>query len=500
MIPLGAYATDTAVYYCSLEPDGPKLVATPRSSDPIPARGPAFPVFAWDEREMADDRGVRFSDPADARPFFARNGRMPEPIVAHGVGVMQIVVGPVHAGIIEPGRFTLSSGGETVVHLDAQLGYAHRGIERALEGRDALAAAPLVARICGSCSAARAHAYALALESLAEVTVGAAARWARLVICELERIVNHLGDLAMCASAAAWVPGFARGLTLKERAMRLCAQACGHRLLFDAIVPGGVGAHVLPDPSGLRQTLEAFANDVEAYVEDLFANASVRSRWQGAGIVTHALATAFGAVGPAHRASGGEIDVRRAAPYGAYRDIPVTVHGARHGDVEARCTVKRDELRTSFALIATALGMLPKTQGREPGALALERGIGVGCIEGARGAEFVAVHLDDGGRIARFHAISASYRNWPVVARAMDGNIIPDFPLVNKSFNLCYACADRCARIAVPSGSVISSAAAATAASTRSTRSPTRSTTSRRRAGISSRHRATPTWSPSPGR
>jgi hydrogenase-4 component G len=425
-IPLGAYAGDGMLHYCFLERNGPEMLSAPIDpGEPMPALGPAFPVFAWDEREMADDRGVRFDDPADARPFFARDGLMPEAIVAHGSGVMQVVVGPVHAGIIEPGRFTFSSGGETVVHLDAQLGYAHRGVERALEGRSVLEAAPLIARICGSCSAAPSIAYA------------------RLVLCELERILNHLGDLAMSASGAAWVPGFTRGMALKERAMRICAAASGHRLLFDAIVPGGIGTGVLADPVAVGLLLEELEGDVEDYLDALFGNASVISRWRGAGVVSHATAAACGAVGPPHRASGGDADVRRTAPYGGYRDFQLSISRAHRGDAFARCRVKRGELRTSFGLIAMGLAAMVERDVHHPVAFVPPAGIGLGCVEGPRGAELVAVHVDADGCIGRFHLVSASYRNWPLVARAMDGNIIPDFPLVNKSFNLCYACADR---------------------------------------------------------
>lgn len=440
-VPLGAYATDDALHYAFLEAEGPQLLSVPRGDAATPALAATFPLFGWDEREMSDEYGVVFVDPADPRPFRARDGVMPEAIVAHGAGVMQIVVGPVHAGIIEPGRFTFSSGGETVVHLDAQLGYAFRGVERALEGADAIAAAPRVARICGSCSAARSYAYALALEQLAGVAIAPEVDALRLALCELERIINHLGDLAMTASAAGWMPGFVRGMALKERGMRLAAQLAGHRLLFESIVPGGVGPNVrAPDADVAAYAL--LARDTHAYLSELFAKGSVVSRWSRAGIVSPAIAAAFGAVGPPHRAAGGTIDVRRSAPYGAYRERVVPLAGAHGGDVLARCTVKRDELTTSFALLVAALPQAAGTAiARMPATI--PAGIGLGCVEGPRGAELVAVHVRSDGGIARFHAIAASYRNWPIVARAMEGNIVPDFPLVNKSFNLCYACADR---------------------------------------------------------
>ncbi len=443
-VPLGAYACDEGVHYLFLEPAG--VVALSRRLDgarELPSLAAARPLFSWDEREIADERSVRFLDAPDARALRARAGAMPAAVVAHGVGVMHIVVGPVHAGIIEPGRFTFNSGGENVVHLDAQLGYEHRGVERMLEGREARSAAPLVARICGGCSAARSLAYALALESLAEIEIEPRVERARLILCELERIYNHLADIAASASAAGFGPGFAQGMALKERAMRLCARASGHRLLFDAILPGGIGANVLNEPAALRGELDELAGASEAYLVRLFANGSVISRWHRTGHVPKETAHAFGAVGPAHRASGGTRDVRTFAPYGAYRELVQEIATEHAGDAYARCSVKREELRASFRLIREALAGLGETPLPTASADAVRPGRAYAAVEGPRGTETLAVHVDESGRLARVHAISASYRNWPVVARAMEGNIIPDFPLVNKSFNLCYACADR---------------------------------------------------------
>ena len=442
--PLGAYASDRGAHYLFLERDGAHDVTLPREAEPHFAQSATLPALSWDEREMADDRGVQFRDLPDARAFRAHDGRMPEPVVANGAGLMHFVVGPVHAGIIEPGRFTFSSGGETIAYLDAQLGYAHRGVERVLEGRDALEAAPRVARICGSCSAARSHAYALALERLTGLTVASDVELARLIVCELERLWNHLGDLGASASAAGWAPGFANGMELKERAMRLTAVASGHRLGFDAIIPGGVAPCVLTDPEQVLRGLTELVPDVERYLARLFGNGSVVSRWQHTGITSHDLTRAFAAVGPPRRAIGDALDVRALAPYGAYAGIAVQPVVHKGGDAFARCNVKRDEIVASIAMLREALTVMGGTPPRH--ATMIEprlEGRGIGVVEGPRGAEIVAVHLDGGGRLARFHAISASYRNWPLVARATEGNIVPDFPLVNKSFNLCYACVDR---------------------------------------------------------
>lgn len=440
-IPIGAYATSGAAHYLfcgnssayELRYEFNWTDRTLRSVSAI------FPLFAWDEREMAQEHAITFEGLPDPRPLRYEDGVMPSPIIADGEGLMHLVVGPVHAGIIEPGRFTISTGGETVVYLDAQLGYAHRGVERHLEGRDPIEAAHLIARICGGCSAARSYAYALALEQLSGVTCSVEIDLARIVLAELERIYNHLADLAACAAGAGWNPGFTRGMGLKERAMRLCAVTGGHRLLFDAIVPGGVRIMQL----NIADEAETLRRDVESYLTVLFGNVSVLSRWRGAGVLSHETASVCGAVGPAYRASGGEFDVRTFAKYGAYRMLaPQTAH-ANAGDVLARCEVKRDELRESFRLLAAALQFLDGSAVRAPMHVRVRPGRAIGVVEGPRGRELVAVHVGDDGKLERVHVIAASYRNWPLVARAMDDNIVPDFPLVNKSFNLCYACADR---------------------------------------------------------
>ena len=440
-VPLGAYACAENVRYLFLAASGPYALVRQLDAETTlqPVSG-TIPLFSWDEREMADEWGVRFDLLPDARPLRGRHGTMPPAITAHGTGLMRFVVGPVHAGIIEPGRFTFSSGGETIVHLDAQLSYAHRGVERFVEGLDVAGAARLVARICGSCSAARSFAYARALEGLAGVDLPDEVELARLAVAELERLYNHLGDLAASAAGAGWGPGFAGGMACKER---LCRLAAGHRLLFDAIVPGGIGPQVLRERRRLADQLAAFAADVEEYLRVLFTHASTVSRWQRAGRVSREVADAFGAVGPAHRAAHGKIDVRSFAPYGAYRRLPVRVASATAGDAYARCRVKRDEISESFRLIRDALVQLGDVDLPDPQALAVPPGVATTVVEGPRGSEVLAVHVDGGGRLSRLHVISASFRNWPVVARSVDGNIVPDFPLINKSFNLCYACADR---------------------------------------------------------
>ena len=225
--------------------------------------------------------------------------------------------------------------------------------------------------------------------------------------------------------------------------MRLCQLASGHRLLFDAIVPGGIGSSVLRYRSEVREELAQLEPAVNRYLSTLFDNGSVVSRWRGTGIVNGETASAFGGVGPTQRASGGDVDIRTFAPYGAYRWLSVRIAQSSAGDVFARCRVKKDEIHESFRLAREAIAQLGSAHFDDAQPLVVQAGAAVTVVEGPRGAEIVAIHTNGDGSISRLHVISSSYRNWPLVVRAMEGNIVPDFPLVNKSFNLCYACADR---------------------------------------------------------
>jgi Ni,Fe-hydrogenase III large subunit len=442
-MPLGAYATRTAVRYLFIDGHGiHALSSRVDPNNPMTAASTICPGLSWDEREMADEFDIAFDHLPDPRHFRPVNGELAPAVVADGSGVTQIVVGPVHAGIIEPGRFTFSSGGETIAHLDFQIGYAYREIERNLEGMDPMEIAPRVARICGGCSASRSLAYAMAIESISDADISDPVHCARQIIAELERIYNHVFDLAVCCAAAGWGFGQATGLGLKERALRICKAATGHRLLFDAILPGGVADGVLNDRQEIGKLLFLLQADVEEYVRAIFDNSSLISRWSGTGVLTYDAARALAVVGPAHRASGGVVDVRDAVPYGAYRPLAAAVAREDGGDALARCRVKVAELRESFGIVQRAFAWLGEQSLIRTKIVPPESGDTVSVVEGPRGAESVALTVR-GSRIERVHFISASYRNWPAVAHATVANIVPDAPLVNKSFNLCYACADR---------------------------------------------------------
>lgn len=426
---LGGFASDGSLSYLFLQPGG-VLELTSIVDGAASSCTSGLPLLAWDEREMRDERGIAFA-----------GYPQPEP-VAHGHGLTSVVVGPVHAGIIEPGRFTFTTSGEAVVDLQAQLQFSRRGIEQRLEGLDARGAARSIARICGGCSVARSWSYARALEAIAGVECEEPVELARIVLAELERLYNHLFDLASACSGAGYARGQMAGLKLKERVQRLCAMHGGHRFLFDTIVPGGVRANILVERPTLRSALRALSAEIDAYGAALFSTDSLVSRFERAGVVPSHAARALGAVGPAARASGVDLDVRVFAPYGAYGELQPAVATAHEGDVNARVRVKFAEARESLRLIDAALEMLGAARIAKPLAIEVTSGRAIVATEGPRGAETVCADVLE-GRLYRLHVISASFRNWPVVVRAMEGNIIPDFPLVNKSFNLCYACADR---------------------------------------------------------
>lgn len=436
------------------------LRATVAGGGDLPSLVPSLPAVHWDEREIQDLFGVVFAGHPDPRPLLLPDAyagppplrpwakpapRRPwTPLALSGHGIVQVPVGPVHAGIIESGHFLFSTMGETVLQLDARLSWNHRGVETNLVGRSLGEAAAIVERVCGSCSAAHQEAFAQAVEALGPVACDEATERRRLVILELERIHNHLNDLGQLATGVGLSVMAQKGLALKERALRLCAQAFGHRYLFGTIRPASA-APVRIAPALLADLLAALGRDALAWSDRLFSSVAYRDRLGGAGRVAAADAAALGAVGPSARASGLGTDVRVERPYGAYRGRSLSAVVVDGGDAMARAEVRRRELVRSFALAAACLDEgieaaptpdLPW----DPGAA--QSGEGAGLVESPRGATAHFLRLE-GGRVARYHMRPAAFANWPLIMLAARDNPIGDFPLINKSFELCYACADR---------------------------------------------------------
>lgn len=447
-----------------------------RASLPIdepsyPSVSRVVPAAHWDEREAKDVLGIIPAGIPDPRRLVLHE-RYPSgyhplrkdvaadvppplgdrhyvPFEAHGEGVYQLPVGPIHAGVIEPGHFRFSAVGERVLHLDARLFFTHRGIEKLVEGRTFDAALPVVERACGVCTVTHAVAFSMAVEALTGTDVPARARWGRLLLAELERLYNHVGDMGNICAGVGFQSGVARLAVLKERLLRHNEGVVGHRYLMGSVAPGGLRIDLDRDGvTALAADLAAMGHELAAAVRGVIRSDGVMSRFRGTGVVTAETAATLGATGVAAKASGLAADLRRDAPYGAYVDVAVGAAAATTGDVAARFHVRAQEAHESLALIREAIGRL--SDGGDHGAIRAPLGIPatsgqvtISSVEGPRGVSRVWMRAGPGDTIDRIRLRSASFANWPVVAAAVPGDLVPDFPLINKSFELCYACTDR---------------------------------------------------------
>lgn len=443
--------------YLFTEPDGRLLAVRAPLGDvqEVDSLVAHLPALHWDEREIQDMFGVRFIGHPDPRPLLLPddyNG--PPPLAAqrapavrepwrprslHQHGLVEVPVGPVHAGIIESGHFLFTTIGETILQLDARFSWNHRGIEANLVGRSIEDALRIVERTCGSCSATHQEAFAQAVEAIAGMEVATTTWTVRAVILEMERIYNHLNDLGQLATGAGLSVLAQQGMHLKERALRLQAAAFGHRYLFGAIRPGWVRQP--DDLPELMRGLSSLRDASAPWVERLFANAGFRDRLSGIGLVAKDTARSLGAVGPVARASGLPADVRVDRPYGAYRSLPLSAHTATAGDGFARAEIRRLELADSFSLVLALLQTVEAKKQHDPLPTDIS-GAAAAIVESPRGAETQFLRLSR-GRVERLHLRSASFANWPLIMVASLDNPIGDFPLINKSFELCYACCDR---------------------------------------------------------
>jgi Ni,Fe-hydrogenase III large subunit/Ni,Fe-hydrogenase III component G len=357
-----------------------------------------------------------------------------------GEGVHEIPVGPVHAGTIEPGHFRFSVVGETVLRLEERLGYKHKGIEKRFESMTLAEGAKLAGRVSGDSAVAYAWAYAMAVESAAGVTPPPRALWLRALLLERERIANHLGDLGFLGNDAALAFGLAQFLRLKEDWLRTHHALFGHRYLMDAVVPGGVARDVtLEDVTRMLGEMNAMEKTVMLLKSVYDEHAGLQDRFINCGRVAPELASRLGLIGVAGRASAQSWDLRVEYPCLPYTELDVRMATHRNGDVAARVTVRFEEIFESLRLSRLILGMLPAGDiaAAVPGAAA--GAFGVGWVEGWRGEVFIALEAGPDQRIRRLHPHDPSWQNWPVLEHAVIGNIVPDFPLINKSFNLSYS-------------------------------------------------------------
>jgi Ni,Fe-hydrogenase III large subunit len=352
-----------------------------------------------------------------------------------GDSLHQIPVGPVHAGIIEPGHFRFTCSGETVARLEQRLGYVHKGIEGLMAGADVARAAKLAGRVSGDSTVAYGLAFARAAEAALGVEAPPRAAWLRAAMAELERMANHFGDIGAICNDASFSLMHAHCSVLRERVLRAADAAFGHRLMRDRIVPGGVAADIA-DAEPLRALVAEVRLRFPELVELYDNTASLQERTARTGILSRELAQQWGCGGYIGRASGRGVDARRRPGYAPYDRLRFDVPTRTEGDVNARVWVRIGEVEQSVSLLEQLLDGLPG------GTLAVDvpagEGEGMALVEGFRGDILLWLRLQ-GGKVARCHPRDPSWLQWPLLEAAIEGNIVADFPLCNKSFNCSYS-------------------------------------------------------------
>jgi Ni,Fe-hydrogenase III large subunit len=408
------------------------------------------------ERTISDLFGLSAQGLPDARPWLDHGGwglRFPlgdridaplEPspycfLPTEGDGLHQIAVGPVHAGIIEPGHFRFTASGETVVRLEQRLGYTHKGVEGLMSGASLERAVQLAGRVSGDSTVAYSYAFSRAAEAALGLTVPDRAVWLRALLAELERLANHLGDIGAICNDASFVLMHAHCSVLRESVLRASHRAFGHRLLRDIIVPGGVARDL--NDEGAEIILTALDNIRLRFPElvELYDNtASLQDRTVETGVLNSALARQYAAGGFVGRASGRSFDARRSLAYPPYDALRFEVPVLREGDVNARVWIRVREVEQSLSLIEQILQRLPAGASRTHAAHRREAREGMAVVEGFRGDVLVWLRLRD-GLIERCHLRDPSWFQWPLLEAVIENNIVADFPLCNKSFNCSYS-------------------------------------------------------------
>lgn len=440
----------------------------PEDSDlSYPCLTTLFPAAVWYERELHDMFGFEPVGHPDLRPLvlhetfpldfyplrkkYAANHRVRgkrsfNMATADGEGVFEVPVGPIHAGIIEPGHFRFSQAGEAMLQLDAKLFFTHRGIEKAVEGKTPWEALPIIERICGACSVANTLSFCQAVEKLSEVKVPRRAWLIRMLALELERLYNHVGDTGNVCAGVGFSPVISQGARAKEYLQQLNEEIAGNRFLRGLIVPGGVTMDI--DDNRIELIAEELKRVKAMYadmVQIMAEQANFINRIRTTGIIRKQTAEDLSMVGVGARASGVERDSRKDMGYGLYDELDFKVVTKTAGDVEARIHVRIDEVEQSMELVRQLLYLLKVEKSElkvDLGELKTLEGAW-GISESPRGDNLQWLRLDAEGKIDRLFIRSASYPNWPALPIAVQGDIIPDFPLINKSFELCYACIDR---------------------------------------------------------
>ncbi len=451
---LGLWGEADAVHMALLAGEDGAVVSLGCPDGHFPSVAAKHPPAMRLERAIRDLFGLTPDGLPDARPWLdhgrwgvkAPLGANPENtdgdtgytfLPVEGESLHQIPVGPVHAGIIEPGHFRFTANGETVVRLEQRLGYAHKGIEGLMAGADLDRAARLAGRTSGDSAVAYGVAFARAAEAALDVDAPPRAQWIRALMAEMERLANHLGDIGAICNDAAFALMLAHCAVLRERVLRVAGTCFGHRLMRDRVVPGGVTVDL--DANGV-----VAVRDLVAEIRRLFPplvhlydnTASLLDRTVTTGILRADLAGQYGAGGYVGRASGRGFDARRLG-YPPYDRLDFDVPVLAEGDVNARVWIRIREVEQSLSLIEQILDRMPDGPIRaDPPRRA---GEGVALVEGFRGDILAWLRLGAEGTVMRCHLRDPSWFQWPLLQAVIEGNIVADFPICNKSFNCSYS-------------------------------------------------------------
>jgi Ni,Fe-hydrogenase III large subunit len=455
MMLLGLWGEREAVHMALLETPDIGVLSLECPEGHFPSIGLHHPAAIRLERAVQDLFGLSAEALPDKRPWLDHGrwgvrhplGRLSEAAVdgmayeflpVEGESLHQIPVGPVHAGIIEPGHFRFTAAGETVVRLEERLGYVHKGIESLMAGADLERAAKLAARTSGDSTVAYGIAFARAVEAALATPAPPRAHALRGLMAELERLANHFGDIGAICNDASFVLMHTHCGMLRELTLRAADVCFGHRLMRDRVIPGGVAADVGPEGlAAVKALIEEVVGRFPALVELYDNTASLQDRTVTTGILKPELARQFGAGGYVGRGSGRAFDARRTPGYPPYDRLLFQMPVLEEGDVNARVWIRIREVEQSVAIIQQLLGNLP--EGPVQAALSAHAGEGMALVEGFRGDILVWVRLNTEGTVARCHLRDPSWFQWPLLEAVIEGNIVADFPLCNKSFNCSYS-------------------------------------------------------------